>query len=317
MSKKRYSAANQMYSEHGKSQYTIARNPAMERLDLIEQVLFLNLAEMSMNRFEWVNLPDSISQRFLEKTMFFNGLAVFYKEQKYDKYLALRASSQGRWNYQDDPTSYTVTGNGMINRILSVDECEPIWPNYLRFPDVMTVRLYASKLAQLDLTIEINSENARRNKVVVAPEHMRHSASQIDHQIQQGQPTLYVNQHIGDMVYALDLGVDPKTITELSILRQRLFSEAMTNLGIDNSNQDKRERLVASEVEANSQQVNAMKLVALNERKDACTRINTRYGLNMSVDFKVEDPPITAEMVDEDDTDALEVEAGDKQKEIE
>jgi hypothetical protein len=59
----------------------------------------------------------------------------------------------------------------------------------------------------------------------------------------------------------------------------------MTFLGINNSNQDKRERLVADEVAANDQQISAARNSAMGARKYACEQINKRFGLDISVEW--------------------------------
>ena len=59
-----------------------------------------------------------------------------------------------------------------------------------------------------------------------------------------------------------------------------------TFLGINNANQDKRERLVASEVDANDEQVEQARFNMLDARLDACKLINDMFGLDISVKFR-------------------------------
>ena len=47
---------------------------------------------------------------------------------------------------------------------------------------------------------------------------------------------------------------------------------------------DKRERMVANEVEANNEQVKASEDVMLKVRKEACKQINRIFGTNISVE---------------------------------
>src|SRR5690606_31619781 len=78
---------------------------------------------------------------------------------------------------------------------------------------------------------------------------------------------------------------NPDHIEKLSIVRARLWNECMGLLGINNSNQDKKERLVSDEVKANDDQVSSSRRVNLNARQDAAEHINSVYGLNISVDY--------------------------------
>ena len=59
----------------------------------------------------------------------------------------------------------------------------------------------------------------------------------------------------------------------------------MTLLGIESANQDKKERLVSSEVDANDDQTSMMRYVNLNERREAVKKINKHYKLNIEVEY--------------------------------
>ena len=62
-----------------------------------------------------------------------------------------------------------------------------------------------------------------------------------------------------------------------------ILNEVFTDLGINNANMDKRERMVANEVEANNEQVKASEDVMLKAREQACKEINRIFGTNISV----------------------------------
>src|SRR5699024_1974542 len=187
----------------------------------------------------------------------------------------LKASGSGAVNMYDNPQSFTVYGNALINKRLSVKECVPIWSNYTRTQDLDIIYIYADKLAEIDRTIEINAKSARRSKVLVADQNTQLSATNVNRAIDTGQSVIQVRQPItGEMLSALDLGVEPDSIEKLHILRTRIWNECMGLLGSDNANQDKKERLVADEVDANSDQVALSRAVNLKSRQNAAEQIN-------------------------------------------
>ena len=282
------------------------KNPANRQEQMIENMYIRLLTDLAASRFKWFNVPDEIDLRFLELTLFYQALSVFYFDGRYDKYMSLRANMNGYLDYQNNPTGYNVIGNNFTSVsvsairdteliIESFDEKKvaykigqgiPIWANKQRVPDIDIVIVYAKKLAQLDRTVEINSANARMPKVVVSNENMNLTMANLSRQIEEGQNNLKVRGNVAlEDIKALDLGIDPITILNIDIVRDRQWNKCMTLLGIESANQDKKERLVSDEVTANGDQTSMMRFVNLNERRRAANNINKHYGLNIKVEY--------------------------------
>lgn len=280
-------------------------NPGMNQQAMTERMYIRILTELCANRFEWTGLPDSVNVRFLEMNLTWRGLAVFYRDTNSGQFFAVQGAGSGATNFMDEPTSFTIIAPDMqttrLNAMPAYDvtpsgdvgerkdpECVPIWCNYMREPDLDVITLYATKLAKLDRSIEITADNMRKTKVVAASENERLSAMNALKQITQGDEAIFVTDGgaLGSMMQVLDLGVDPLTLPNLQIAKSKMWNECMGLLGINNANQDKKERLVAAEVGANDEQVQATRNIALNARQQACEQINRIFGQNISVDFK-------------------------------
>lgn len=283
------------------------KNPSNRREQLIENMYIRLLTDLAASRFKWSNVPEEIDLRFLELTLFYQALSVFYFDGRYDKYMALRANMNGWLDYQNNPTGYNVIGNNFTSvSVSAIRDTEltienvntkksvkqrigkgiPIWANKQRIPDIDIVLIYAQKLANFDRTVEINSSNARMAKVVVTNENMNLTMSNISRQIEEGQNNIKIRGNVNlEDIQALDLGVDPLTILNLDIVRDRQWNKCMTLLGIESSNQDKKERLVSDEVTANGDQTSMMRYVNLNERRRAAEAINKHYGLKIEVEY--------------------------------
>lgn len=283
---------NEIYAKHlSRGERGYMPNYGRDRQGVYERFYYKRLSELATSRFKWVGLPETVDPRFLEVTLLNNALAIFFRDTRYattgvgDAYFALRGSPSGGWNPTDNPTRFTVTGNNFPTTILKAKDCVPIWANYARMPDIDVVQIYAHRLATLDHTIDINAANARRTKVAFADENQRLTVTNIVRQLDEGQPVIYLNQPLGGAIEVADFGVDPKGIEALHILKVRLWNECMMLLGIHGANQDKKERLVASEVDANDEQIDLNRAVALNARTLACEQIERKYGISLSVEF--------------------------------
>ena len=69
-------------------------------------------------------------------------------------------------------------------------------------------------------------------------------------------------------------------------LKEKIWNEALSFVGIDTVNTEKRERMITAEVEYGLGYVDAMRNIMLNMRRKACNEINEKFGLNISVKFR-------------------------------
>lgn len=271
------------YLAGGKSNTTLSMQV------MTENMYQSQLTELCANRFEWQGLPDSISPRFLELLLFQYGLAVYYHESKIGQDIAIRAAQIGLPNYQGDPVEFQVIAPGVDNiyKSLKIDKCVPIWANYTRMPEHDKVMFYARKLANIDRTIDINIENMRYTKVITVEEDQRQSYVNLMRMHQEGQPLIFGSKNLDlGNIQALDVGVPADVVPSLMIAKSKIWNECMSMLGINNANQDKRERLVADEVAANDEQIDAFRNIALNARQYAAEQISTMFNRDVTVDYK-------------------------------
>jgi hypothetical protein len=69
----------------------------------------------------------------------------------------------------------------------------------------------------------------------------------------------------------------------------------MTDLGIDNANTEKRERLITAEVESNNDEVKLWADQALDELKKSCKKASEMFNIELSVDWRFKDKEVDAD----------------------
>ena len=62
------------------------------------------LKKVATSIFEWVNLPESMNQRYLEECLFYYGMAALLKDEDYG-FINTRCASNGVINIYGLPTS--------------------------------------------------------------------------------------------------------------------------------------------------------------------------------------------------------------------
>lgn len=284
-------------------------SPAMSRQALLRSLHQRQLTEMAMARFEWRGLPESVNPLWLEHLLISQGQALVARDPGNGHIIPLSATPVGAGNYQND--HQVVRGNAatwgsyafltmrnyrLVKGEPQVDEPNSVhlFNNATRSSDLALIDVYAERLAELDTTIDINSMNMRRNKVVVADENTKLAAENMLAQIAEGEPVVRVRSlDIENIVKTLDLSVDPDSVDRLHIFRGRMFNEAMMALGIDNTNQDKKERMVTDEIGGNDDQVARIRASMLNQRRLAALKMTEVFKLSkpVTVDYAVQDDP--------------------------
>ena len=275
----------------------MSKKDDMSQVQLNEEI-FLNswttidylnrLKEYALNMFEWINLPKTVDARFIELVLFEEGKINFF-EDKLIGFLALRVNESGKQNvYNEFDKKYIYANNG-FRRTRNLRNSVTIYNNYLRTPTYTTVNLYAIRLARVTRAIDLNIEAQKTPVLITCPENQKLSLKNVYEQYKGNAPVIYTDSEFNlDSIKVLKTDA-PFVVDKLTLYKHDIWNEVMTFLGVNNSNQDKKERLVANEVSANDEQIEQARFNMLDARKDACKKINDMFGLNIDVKFRNDD----------------------------
>lgn len=257
--------------------------------EIYRRLYFRALSEIAINRFEWHNLPDTVDVRFLEWRLFTDAVVGFYFDDDFSRFMAAKVTATGPTNIYDNPTDFTVwRGSALQSLRLNSKEIVPIWANYMRVPDVDIVSMYAHRLAQAARTVDIDILNERHPFIVTVPMNQRLTMLNAIRQVEAGEPIVYGNEELNmtgedSAVNAFNTGLHPNATLNAMSVFTRLWNECMMLLGINGANTDKRERMIVDEINANDEQVESTRNVALNARTEAAERIRDMFGLDVHV----------------------------------
>lgn len=247
---------------------------------------YYKLMLVARSLFEWENLPNNMDERWIEKYLFTSGKCIFYKDPTMG-FMVAGLAQQGSVNCYGDPTSvwpvaenYTYNGEKLVNG----ENCYVIRNNDLMLPNFPIIRHYAYKLCNIDRAIDTNVEAVKTPIIVRCSEKQKLSLKNAINQRKDNEPVIWSSDlsDINEMVDTLTTNA-PIVFPQLQTQKHMILNEVFTDLGINNANMDKRERMVANEVEANNEQVKACEDVMLKARQQACKEINRIFGTNISV----------------------------------
>lgn len=249
------------------------------------------LRDYALSMFEWEGLPDSINERFLEVKMYEEGSVVWFTDPSFGL-LALPVMKGGEINFYNEPTSYNAVSTG-YNRKLDPEEAVIMYANYSRTPIDPIIRQYAHRLFEITRTQDVNVKAQKTPVLLLADESQRMTLLNAYQQFDGNEPMIFGNKKGFDPESVSVLKTDaPYVSDKLQVLKNEIWNEAMTFLGVGNAKQDKKERLVEAEVSANDEQVEGAREIMLKSRRQACEQINKMFGTKISVDFKFQEVEI-------------------------
>lgn len=264
------------------------------------------LTELSISMFEWRNLPDTVDPRFLELTLFANGMAVFFKDE--DDYLALQCAISGPLNVYRIPIrrrAYAVNG---FNRELDNTNSVIIYNNMLHKNSMLDVRMFARELYNLDRAISVNA-NAQKTPILIrCTENERLSLENVYMDFDGNKPIIYGDKQLNPNALSVLKTDAPYVADKLYTLKTQKWNEALTYLGISNVNITKRERLITDEVTRNQGGTIASRYSRLESRRNACKEINKMFGLDIQCDYRED----YQEIVDAEKSDSINVNERDE-----
>lgn len=260
------------------------------------------LTELAISMFEWKGLPDSIDERFLEMTLFYNGSAVFFRDEDLNEgeYLALPVAVNGGFNVYRIPIrrrAYAVNG---YQKRLTIDDSVIIYNNMIRTNSVGVVKWFSERLWDLDCSITVNARAQKTPVLVVGTQEERQTLVNLYKEVDGNSPVIFGNKNIdlSEALKAINTQA-PFVADKLYQLKTQIWNEALTYLGISNLNIQKKERLISDEAIRQMGGTIASRYSRLNARKQAADEINRMFGLNIEVDFREDindlDPDISME----------------------
>ena len=235
--------------------------------------------------FTWEGLDEVAgvgASRFLELALYENGRAVFFKDDELG-YLALRVNPNDKFNVYMLPTK-VICYSFEYNKEKDFDDVVYIMNNNLQKPTIETIKLFAYRLYEVESTINVNLLAQKTPILIEGDTKTILTLKNVYMQYSGNTPFIFGNKayDLSNRLSVLKTDA-PYLIDKLTLHKHEIWNDALTFMGINNTNVDKRERLITDEVNSNNELINYYLNCFYKTRKEACDRINEKYGLNIQV----------------------------------
>lgn len=262
--------------------------PAAYRNNITFQYYYNLLKSIAMSTFEWHNMPDSVDVRYLELTLFNFGMAVFFRDEILEDYVALTTSIGGRLNVYRIPMERRAYAPNGYNVSLNSSNSVLIFNNLLHTNMASDIMYYAIRLTDIDMTIQTNVKAQKTPLLIRSSQEQKLSLLNFYEQHEGNVPFIFADSKFQMNPIEVINTNAPFVAKDLQFLKMQIYSEALSFLGIETDPNMKRERLITDEIGGKMGGVLANRYNRLNARNEACKEINNMFGLDISVTFKSE-----------------------------
>ena len=253
-----------------------------------------------MSMFKWNNLPKTIPQRSLEIYLMFNGFVLLVKHN--DEYCIYYGGLGGEPDYLYRPTIATIANPAQkwdaqlpiawdVDKDTSTenDGVAVIGLNDPMMKGLLPIlRKYASLISENELTLWLTDILTRMPWVLSADNDKdKAAADEFIRNVFDGKlSAVQSNAFLEGLKEHILNNNNHQSINSLIMLHQYYKSSLFQELGLNSLlNSTKREAISESEENANNDILTPLIDIMLDCRKDFCDRVNTLFGLDISVEL--------------------------------
>lgn len=252
------------------------------------------LLQKAISVFKW-KLPDGWARNYFLYVLYCWGFLAIINTDKFGV-IPQQCGLRG-YNVYYQPTNAIIT-NPLLRGIREPEigtECVllRLQPDYGGVMDL--VNYYAEELALASEAISVNLLNSKLAYVFTAQnKSTAESFKKLYDEIASGNPAVVQDKNLlGDdgkpswMPFAQNLAQTYIAGDLLTAMRE-IENQFCTDLGLPNANTNKKERLITDEVNANNVETYTRAAMWLEELQKGCEDASAMFGINLSVDWRVD-----------------------------
>ncbi len=261
-----------------------------------KQSLIDYYTNINLETFKWSNLPETVNIDYFEKQLFLNGQACFLKLND-DLILSLGYNKGADYNIYEESTTGIAIGFGKTypnekQWVTGGDNSNvtliPCWDNKGKTNTFKLIDIMVDKLTQLYRTQDMLIEQSKKPFILSVPETQRLNIINLLKEVDNNMAWIVGNESLANatQIEVLPLPNNIQHITSITECIINIDNIIRKYLGVyNNENSFKKERIVVDEVNSNNKITDTILYNRLNTRKQFCEKVNSTFGLNISVEL--------------------------------
>lgn len=263
-----------------------------------DNIYFQYFATLAQNMFEWENLPETMNEEFLEQTLFLDGRAVMVKDPILG-YVNLKYSEVGKPNIYNLPNKVTAFSND-FSKTYDKEDFVICRNNINYIPTALYVDHFTKIITNIEQTMQVNLQAQKTPVTFTASKEQAQAMQSLYQKYVGNQPYLFVKKDGKDLVNVDVLKTDaPFLADKLNSLKNDYKGEFLSFIGINNVNDEKRERMITDEANANNQFISMNFKSFYEARLRFCEEANKKWNLTLNVR-----PKVGSQILEDDNTES-------------
>lgn len=264
------------------------QTPTIDTRTQTEQINNLTFADyerrlrlLALSAFEWEGLPESCNAEFLEKTLYYYGIAAFL----YDEELGIintKCTPSQILNIYDIATTYHCYATN-YDTTKPLGEIVIVRNNIDRYPTSDTVELFARRLYEAERACDVNIKGQKTPVLLAADETQRLTIKNVYSDYDGNSPAICVTKNFDPSSIKSIATVAPFVADKIQQYKRNVWNEYLTFIGVNNIETEKKERLTNVEANANNNVVNLSADVMLLTRQQAAKEFSEKWGKQITV----------------------------------
>ena len=271
------------------------------------QYWMYRLRSVAMSAFEWTGLDElGIDSRYVEFCLLNWGMGGFFElREGTGSYAFAQATPMSRLNLYWNPNKVKLMpANGTIGwtrhawywaerlgkpgAIVHKPNAVVLWDNIDRTPILPMLEGFARRLDNIDRKIDININAQATPYIMDVDERQRQDAINLYSQITGNEPMILANRNRSELLQPQILNLEaPFVADKMDDELTKIWYRALTMLGVDNTNTEKRERMIDAEATSNNEDIMLMRRSRLATRRRFCQQVRERFGVDIGVKYGV------------------------------
>lgn len=244
--------------------------------------IFNQLINIALSRFEWSGLPDTCNPMVLEKTLLFYGNALFFYDDEIGAFFHTPCNLPGPFNiYYESIVREAYSFD--YRETYTIENSVLIKASQTMVPDYLSIWNYVPRIADAIRAIDVHMQTLKRPYVIVCEEKQRNTVIRTINRITDNEIAVIGEKGMtGSDISVLNLN-SSSNLSEMWSCVKQYYNAVFNSLGIKNAFTDKKERLVTTEANGQTNSTRHALESELYSRELAAEEINRMYGLDVSV----------------------------------